>query len=123
MTPDEVINELEAIANAKDFVFHAYELTDSWAASNAGFEVVEPVLRFMEKYPSIDYGTPGPLVHFVERFFGKGYEAELLESIKRNPTPHTVGMLNRLINGMKSHEQELPHNAGGAWLASRSREH
>jgi len=41
-------------------------------------------------------------VHFVERFYQKGYEAKLLESIERRPTAHTVWMLNRLINGAKS---------------------
>jgi hypothetical protein len=55
----------------------------------------------MEDHPSIEYGTPGALVHFVERFYGKGYEDKLVESVKRKPTLSTVWMLNRLINGTK----------------------
>ena len=60
---------------------------------------VQPLLRLMERHPLTDFGSPGPIVHFVERFYKKGYEEELLLSLKRMPTLHTVWMLNRLING------------------------
>ena len=60
---------------------------------------VQPLLRLMERHPLADLGSPGPIVHFVERFYKKGYEEELLLSLKRMPTLHTVWMLNRLING------------------------
>lgn len=48
-------------------------------------------------------------MHFVERFFGKGYEEELIASIQRLPTAHTLWMLNRLINGEKDGQRK-------AWL-------
>jgi len=57
---------------------------------------------FMEEHPEIDYGTPGPLVHFLERFYKKGYEEQLVLSIRRKPTCHTIWMLNRLINGARA---------------------
>src|SRR5262245_31321139 len=63
---------------------------------------VVTVLRFMENNPSLDYGSPGALVHFVERFSGPAYEIELLASLMRRPTDHTVWMLNRVINGTPS---------------------
>lgn len=63
---------------------------------------IEPILRFMEENPRLEFGLPGPLVHFVEKFHGGGYDVELLASLKRHPTPHTVWMLNRIINGTKS---------------------
>jgi hypothetical protein len=62
--------------------------------------------RAMEEYPVIDFGTPGPLVHFLERFYGQGYEDKLILSIQRKPTAHTLWMLNRLINGARSHEEK-----------------
>ena len=68
---------------------------------------VEPLLRLMERHPLTDFGSPGPIVHFVERFYKKGYEAELLLSLKRMPTLHTVWMLNRLINGADQAEVYL----------------
>ena len=64
-------------------------------------DYVEAILRLMEENPNLDYGMPGPAVHFIERFFTKGYEELLLESIKRTPTLHTLWMLNRIINSPK----------------------
>lgn len=60
------------------------------------------ILHFIEAHPEIDFSTPGPLVHFMERFHGKGYEERLAESLRRKPTSATVWMLNRVINGTKS---------------------
>ena len=68
---------------------------------------VQPLLRLMERHPLTDFGSPGPIVHFVERFYKKGYEEELLLSLKRMPTLHTVWMLNRLINGTDQAEVYL----------------
>jgi len=57
------------------------------------------LLRFMEEHPDLDFGAPGPLVHFLERFYRRGYEVELLASLARHPTSHPLWMLNRIING------------------------
>lgn len=100
MTDQEITDQLQRIA-AVDFAVRAAELTDSWSSACAGVETVEPVLRFMEEHPTIDFGMPGPLVHFVERFYGKGYEDRLVQSVERKPTALTVWMLNRVINGTK----------------------
>ena len=56
----------------------------------------------MEAHHDWDFGVPGALVHYVERFYKHGYEAMLVESLKRRPTSHTLWMLNRLINGEKN---------------------
>jgi hypothetical protein len=99
MTAEEIAHQLQRIALDDDFPFRSQELTDAWEVGGVDIAAVEPVLLFMERHPHIDYGSPGPLVHFVERFDGPGYEDRLLESIRRTPTPHTIWMLHRLING------------------------
>ena len=99
MTPQEIADELLTISASTDFVRGSYELADRLAADGGGIETVEPILRFMEDHPLIDFGTPGPLVHYLEGFYGNGYEERLIESINRKPTGHTVWMLNRIING------------------------
>jgi hypothetical protein len=99
MTALEIANNLERIASTEDFPSRSADLVDAWTAAGAGAEAVEPILRFMEGHPSIDYGAPGALVHFVERFRSKNYQEKLVESIRRKPTSHTIWMLNRLING------------------------
>jgi hypothetical protein len=96
---DTVRSSLEMIVAAPSFEEASQELTEKWELEGAGSEVLEPTLRFMEVHPEIDYGSPGPLAHFIERFHGQGYDEALLASIRRSPTPHTVWLLNRLING------------------------
>jgi hypothetical protein len=104
--PKDITDQLEKIAASEHFVADSIDLTERWEAAGVGIEGVEPIFRFMEQHPKIDFGTPGYLVHFVERFYGKGYEAMLLESIERRPVGHTVWMLNRIINGTDAPEMK-----------------
>ena len=76
--PDEVIKSLEASENP--------------------FSYVEPILRLMENNPSADFGSPGSLTHFIEKYYGKGYEKLLLESLNRKPTMFTIWLAQRLLN-------------------------
>jgi len=101
MNPKEVFDRLEDIAAMDDFATRSAELVDEWSRLDDCFDAVEPILRFMERHSSLDFGMPGPLVHFVERYYGYGYEQKLLDSIRRKPISHTVWMLNRVINGAK----------------------
>jgi hypothetical protein len=106
VTPRDVAAQLEAIAGADDFAARSAELVDAWSPAGLGSDAVEPVVRFIEQHPAIDFGAPGALVHFVERFAGKGYEERLLESVERRPTSHTIWMLNRVINGTKAPDEK-----------------
>ena len=101
-TRNGVTIQLQEIAKSPDFPSDSEAIVDSWISGGIGFEAVSHVLRFIEGNPDINYGKPGALVHFLERFYLHGYEDELIASIRRKPTPHTVWMLNRLINGAKS---------------------
>lgn len=105
MQPGDVRDQLSRIASSDDMLSEQYGLTDEWNAAGVGVESVEPILRFMEDHPDLDYGMPGPLVHFVERFHRKGYESKLVDSVERKPTSHTLWMLNRLINGTDEGEE------------------
>jgi hypothetical protein len=102
VTEPDFTAQLRKFASEDYFPNNLYDLIASWDASGVGFEAVEPILRFIEDNPELDFGVPGPLVTFVERFQGRGYEEELLKSLHRKPTDHTTWMLNRLINGAKS---------------------
>jgi hypothetical protein len=101
MNPQDIIEQLRQIAPEKDFEDLSAALTDDWKRHGAGVDTVDPILRFMEENPDIDYGIPGSLVHFVERFHGRGFEERLVESVRRKQVPTTAWMLNRLINGTK----------------------
>ncbi|MCG5445751.1 hypothetical protein NIE79_004272 [Micromonospora sp. NIE79] len=51
----------------------------------------------MERLYMADLGSPGPLVHTLETW--RGYRPLLVESLRRKPTPLTVWMANRVLNG------------------------
>jgi hypothetical protein len=55
------------------------------------------IFYIFETYPDADFGTPGPLVHLLEKHPG-AYENELEDSLQRRPSPHPVWMLNRILN-------------------------
>ena len=99
MSPEEITNKLKMIAYSQDLALESGLLIDGWSQSPDAFDAVEPIMRFMEDNPALDFGMPGPLVHFVEMFHRRGYEEKLIDSVNRRPTEHTVWMLNRLING------------------------
>jgi hypothetical protein len=102
MIPAEIARQLEDIALKPDFMLNSEQLIIQWSLANIGIEAIESILYFMEKYPTTEFGAPGPLVHFVERYNGPEYERLLAESVQRKPTTHTVWMLSRLINGAQS---------------------
>jgi len=102
MTLAAIQERLQLLAASPDVAEQQELLVQELRNSGAGLAAVRPILTFMEAHPDIDLALPGPLVRFVETFFGAGYEAELLASLARRPTTHTVWMLNRVINGMKA---------------------
>jgi hypothetical protein len=104
MANDEIARQLESLPRDEHFESHSYQMVQRWLAADIGSDAVEPVLRFMEEHPELDYGSPGPLVSFIERSFRADgterrlYEEAVLESVQRHPTGHTVWLLNRIIN-------------------------
>lgn len=94
-----LLNILSNSIGNENFIDIAYEIIEELGDKTYSFDAVEPILRLIESNPDKDFGTPGPLVHFMEKFYGKGYEEKLISSIERYPTKHTVWMLNRIING------------------------
>jgi len=74
-----------------------YKPMDDLIANSDSELAIESIFRTIEKFPSTDFGSPGPFVHTLESFEGL-YEIYLFESLKRKPTYLTVLMLNRIIN-------------------------
>ena len=71
----------------------------------AGERPFTEIFQFMERHSDADFGSPGPIVHSLEAL--GGYEEALLESIRRVPIPHTLWMVNRILNGdVPAHERE-----------------
>ncbi|MCM0665894.1 hypothetical protein [Flavobacterium tyrosinilyticum] len=105
MKIEKIINEFDRlikIASEEDnkyaFQDPAYELIDDLEESGNAFDFVEPIFRLIEKSPDIDFGGPGPFGSFLEKFYHKGYEEKLLDSLNRNPKKYTIFLLSRLCN-------------------------
>lgn len=77
-------------------------------SNNVGTESIQPILELMEKYPLVEFGTPGPLTHFIESFYNENnfYEKSLFQSITKNPSVHTIWLLNRVINKSAQEKKE-----------------
>jgi len=102
---DEIINELKSNVTSPDFLDVCDRQIEKLNALSNPVLSIEHILSVMEKNPNVDYGMPGPLVHFVEQFFRNGYEEKLIESLNRAPTLHTLWMLNRILNSVSGEEK------------------
>ena len=98
LTKDDMLVALhDAITEDQEFEL-ADEVMDAMGAYPQPFDLVATILDFISKHPEVDFGSPGELVHFVEKFYHKGYEDLLLESVQKNPTVHNIWMLHRCYN-------------------------
>jgi hypothetical protein len=55
------------------------------------------VFAYFETHNTADLGSPGPLIHYLERSFPEYVEA-LISSIIRRPVSYTLWMANRILN-------------------------
>ena len=108
-TFDQLLAELAAL-KASDFddEFAGLDklrgLTDELMAQPQPERAIPTLFAVMERMPDTEMGTPGPLVHTLERMRGH-YEHELAQSVKRQPANLSVWMVNRILNGTRDSRQ------------------
>ncbi len=102
---EELIKKMEDSIESDDFERIEEECIEKIEESDLGLNAVEPLIKLMERYPLADFGVPGAIVHFVEKYYGKGYEDILYQSVKRSPSMHTIWMLNRICNDKNSSDK------------------
>ena len=95
---EELIKVAHKTGDKYIFQDPAYDITDELEKLEKPFEAVEPILHLIERSPDIDYGDPGPFGSFIEKFYHKGYEELLIESLQRKPTRYTIFLLARICN-------------------------
>jgi hypothetical protein len=73
------------------------------------------MFALLERFPNVDFGSPGPIVHELEAIKDMrgrpAYLHHLRDSLGRRPTPLTVWMVNRVLN------TDLPNGERDSWLA------
>ena len=98
LTRDEILVALhDAITEDQEFEL-ADEIVDAMELYDQPFDLVAPISDFISKHPEVDFGSPGYLVHFVERFYHQGYEDLLMEVVGKKPILHNIWMLHRCCN-------------------------
>ena len=65
---------------------------------------ISALFAVMERMPVAEMGTPGPLVHTLEKMRGH-YEHELVKSIERQPAYLSIWMVNRILNATRDSRQ------------------
>ena len=102
---EELIKQMEEKIDSNDFEEVQENCMYEIEEANLGIEAIEPLLLLMERHPLSDFGLPGAIVHYVERFYKSGYEDLLISSVGRRPTLHTVWMINRIKNAGENSEK------------------
>jgi hypothetical protein len=96
----KLANALDAF-NSDDPEADLTELLDTLLSEATAAEVslhtFEAAFRFFERHPMCDFGSPGPLVHWLEQAYPQ-YISALLSSIERRPTEPTLWMASRILN-------------------------
>lgn len=87
---------VEAICE-EDFL-ETNEILEEICKNEMGEEYVEFLINFMSDNPDIDYGVPGPVVHFIEKYPVDFYLGFLLKAIERKPNDTLLWVLNRIAN-------------------------
>lgn len=100
------MDELKNAILKEDF-YETNDVIEKIEKESNAFEYLPLIFEIMEKYPELDYGMPGPIVHFMERYYKKGYEGVLLKSVQNMPTVHTIWMLNRVLNDSNLSNREV----------------
>lgn len=67
--------------------------------------LIEPLFRLLEEYPSFNFGNPGKIIHYLEKFSNDIYTPYLYNSVSRKPTQYNVWMVNRLLNSLDDSEK------------------
>ncbi|WP_458777150.1 hypothetical protein [Desulforhopalus sp. 52FAK] len=91
------ILEIQESYNEDNLLDSLYEITDALEGVESAQDIIPEIFKFMEALSNADLGAPGPLVHFIERFY-PNYDELLLESIARKPVLLTIWMCNRILN-------------------------
>ena len=104
MTFKEIISGLRAL-QTDDFEDgppqRLKELTDAVLKLPLPDQAVSELFAVMERFPDSDLGSPGPIVHTLERL---NCREELVASIRRRPTDLAIWMVNRVLNTSLSSE-------------------
>lgn len=68
--------------------------------------LLKPLFQLLLNNGSFNFGSPGAVVHYLEKFDNEVYVPELVSALKIKPTEHLIWMLNRYINSVDEEAEE-----------------
>ena len=107
-----LLDKLESFVDTDDLEYEMDGIMARIESLGGGPELAPCFLAMMERHPLSDFGCPGAIVHFVERAYGQGKEAQeeydrmVAASVRRRPALHTLWMLNRITNVSEGKKRE-----------------
>jgi hypothetical protein len=120
---EQLARELNEITEEK-YVNYSQEYTylrrlgdvcDLLLKNHANSSTSELLLTFCEKFahaklidPHTDLGTPGPIIHTIEKI--NGYDTVLEKSIDRQPTYQALLLIQRQLNALKNNMSNPTHS-------------
>ena len=86
-----------------DNLYRLYQLFEGFRSLRDRHRAAPAMFSLLERFPDAEFGSPGPLVHELEAI--PGYLPLLHGSVRRQPTYHTIWMVNRLLNTKLASDQ------------------
>lgn len=90
-------DELKNAILDEDF-YLTNDILERIKAEENGESYIHDLMEFMSENPALDYGMPGPIIHFIESYGIDKYIDTLLELENSKPNVYFNWMLNRIIN-------------------------
>lgn len=99
LSPSQFEDRLKLIVPSEDALhIDALEALVEEAANVRNHpQTASAIFGYIERYPAEDLGSPGPLVHFIEKAF-PSYTSQLVTSIQHRPVFYTLWMASRILN-------------------------
>ena len=86
------------------------DILEEVKAAHLSKDMLVPLLRVLENNPSYHFGTPGTIVHTIEKIYIIDKEDEeyfnlLIQSAERVPTEYNLWLMNRIMNTFEEKSQ------------------
>lgn len=110
MALQDTIDELDAYVPSyeeHEDVARLQALTDRLETIEQVHAAIPALLRVFERFPRALLGSPGPVVHCIERCGLEASLAMLLQSFKTHPTRMTLWMVERCLRSNPSLQSRL----------------
>lgn len=89
--------ELEKAILRENF-YETNDILEKIINEHKGREYLEYLINLIADNPNIDFGMPGPVVHFIEKYPEEEYVSYLIMALKDKPNSLLLWMLNRIVN-------------------------